>query len=101
MDDAIGETLEALRVTGQDGNTLVFSFRDNGGPVTKNGSNNAPLRGGKGDVYEGGMRVPFVVKWPKKLPTGVNCDLPVCSLDVFATSVAAAGASMPIDCKYE
>jgi len=101
MDDAIGETLEALRTSGQEKNTLVFFFSDNGGPITKNGSSNDPLRGAKGDVYEGGMRVPFLVKWPAKLPAGANYDLPVSSLDVFATSLGVAGAEMPTDRKYD
>jgi arylsulfatase A-like enzyme len=104
MDDAIGLALDTLRTTGQDQNTLVFFFSDNGGPVKDgkgNGSSNAPLRGGKGDVYEGGMRVPFVIKWPAKLPAGVKYDLPVSSLDVFATSLAVAGIEMPTDKKYD
>ena len=69
LDDAIGETLAALRETGQPQRTLVFFFSDNGGPITVNGSINAPLRAGKGTVYEGGIRVPFVVSWPGRLPT--------------------------------
>ena len=101
LDDAIGEALEALRTTGQEKNTLVFFFSDNGGPITVNGSKNDPLRGAKGDVYEGGMRVPFVVKWPVKLPAGKTFELPVSSLDVFATSMAVAGAAMPTDRKYD
>ena len=103
MDDAIGAALDSLRASGQDQNTLVFFFSDNGGPigVKGNGSNNGPLHGGKGDVYEGGMRVPFVVKWPAKLPVGVKYDLPVSSLDVFATSLAVAGAEMPTDKIYD
>ncbi len=104
MDDAIGLALDTLRTTGQDQNTLVFFFSDNGGPVKDgkgNGSSNAPLHGGKGDVYEGGMRVPFVIKWPAKLPAGVKYDLPVSSLDVFATSLAVAGIEMPTDKKYD
>lgn len=104
MDDAIGLALDTLRTTGQDQNTLVFFFSDNGGPVKDgkgNGSSNTPLRGGKGDVYEGGMRVPFVIKWPAKLPAGVKYDLPVSSLDVFATSLAVAGIEMPTDKKYD
>ena len=52
-------------------------------------------------MYEGGVRVPFVVKWPAKLPAGVTFDRPVSSLDVFATSLAAAGATMPTDRKYD
>lgn len=101
MDDAIGEALEALRISGQEQNTLVFFFSDNGGPITVNGSSNDPLRGAKGDVYEGGMRVPFVVKWPAKLPAGKNYDFPVSSLDVFATSLGVAGAAMLNDRKYD
>lgn len=104
MDDAIGETAEALRATGQDENTLVFFFSDNGGPVKEgkgNGSINAPLHGGKGDVYEGGVRVPFLVKWPAKFPAGTTYDHPVISLDVFATALAVANAPMPVDKKYD
>jgi arylsulfatase A-like enzyme len=101
LDDAIGATLEALRATSQDEKTLVFFFSDNGGPITKNGSRNDPLRGAKGDVYEGGMRVPFIIKWPAKLPSGKHYDSPVSALDVFATSLAVAGVAMPIDKKYD
>lgn len=101
LDDAIGEALGALRDSAQDKNTLVFFFSDNGGPITVNGSHNDPLRGAKGDVYEGGMRVPFVVKWPAKLKAGKTYELPVSSLDVFATSLGVAGAKMPTDRKYD
>jgi arylsulfatase A-like enzyme len=103
MDDAIGETLAALRETAQDKRTLVFFFSDNGGPVgaNGNGSNNSPLRGGKGSVYEGGVRVPFVVSWPDRLPAGRKYEQPVSTLDVFATALASAGAPMPTDRKYD
>ena len=101
MDDAIGETLGALRASGQEENTLVFFFSDNGGPISVNGSRNDPLRGAKGDVYEGGMRVPFVVKWPAKLKQGSVYGLPVSSLDVFATALSVAGAAMPEDKTYD
>jgi arylsulfatase A-like enzyme len=90
MDDAIGAVLAALDQTGQRERTLVFFFSDNGGELgTK--ADNGPLRKGKGSVYEGGIRVPFLVSWPAKLPAGKNYDLPVSSLDVFATVLAAAG----------
>jgi arylsulfatase A-like enzyme len=101
MDDAIGETLQALRETGQDRRTLVFFFSDNGGPVTVNGSSNHPLRGAKGSVYEGGFRVPFVIAWPERLPAGKVDARPVSSVDVFATTLAAAGVPMPTDRKYD
>jgi arylsulfatase A-like enzyme len=101
LDDAIGEALAALRETGQQQRTLVFFFSDNGGPITVNGSINAPLRAGKGAVYEGGVRVPFVVSWPGRLPTGRDYAQPVSSVDVFATALAVAGVPMPTDRKYD
>jgi len=101
MDDAIGETIGALRETEQEQRTLVFFFSDNGGPVGINGSDNTPLRGAKGSVYEGGVRVPFVMAWPGRLPAGRTDDRPVSSLDVFATSLGAAGVAMPTDRRYD
>ena len=103
LDDAIGTTLAALRETAQDQRTLVFFFSDNGGPVgpNGNGSINSPLRAGKGTVYEGGVRVPFVVSWPGHLPAGKTYAQPVCSLDVFATALATAEVPMPTDRKYD
>ena len=101
MDDAIGETLAALRATQQEQRTLVFFFSDNGGPVGINGSDNSPLRGAKGSVYEGGIRVPFVVAWPGRIRGGATDERPVSSVDVFATSLAAAGVAMPTDRKYD
>jgi arylsulfatase A-like enzyme len=103
MDDAIGAALSALRESGQEKRTLVFFFSDNGGPIGSgsNGSVNAPLRAGKGAVYEGGIHVPFVVSWPGTLPSGKTYNPPVSSLDVFATALAAAGAPMPTDRKYD
>ncbi|MBL9187156.1 MAG: sulfatase-like hydrolase/transferase [Opitutaceae bacterium] len=97
LDDAIGETLAALRASGQAERTLVFFFSDNGGPIAVNGSLNTPLRDGKGSVYEGGVRVPFVLRWPAALPAGARSAAAVSALDVFATALAAAGAPMPAD----
>jgi arylsulfatase A-like enzyme len=103
LDDAVGEILDAVMATGQDRRTLVFFFSDNGGPLAphSNGSQNTPLRDGKGSVYEGGIRVPFVVSWPGTLPAGGKYHQPVCSLDVLATTLAAAGVPMPTDKKYD
>lgn len=103
MDDAVGETLAALRETAQDMRTLIFFLSDNGGPIgaASNGSSNTPLRAGKGSVYEGGVRVPFIVNWPGRLPAGKTYDQPVSSLDVFATVLASAGVPMPTDRKYD
>jgi arylsulfatase A-like enzyme len=104
MDDAIGAVLGSLSETKQTARTLVFFFSDNGGPIKQgggNGSSNRPLRGGKGDVYEGGVHVPFVVSWPGKVPAGEDYEAPVSSLDAFATSLALAGVPMPTDRKFD
>lgn len=104
MDDAIGNVLDALRETKQDKRTLVFFFSDNGGQVIPEhwaGSSNLPLRAGKGQVYEGGVHVPFVMSWPGKLTAGRVYDPPVSSLDVFPTALAMAGVEMPTDKVYD
>ena len=99
MDDAIGEVQAALQATGQDRRTLVFFFSDNGGPISVNGSSNHPLRGAKGQLYEGGVRVPFLVAWPEKIAGGRTDHRMVSSLDVFATALTVAGAPLPADPK--
>lgn len=100
LDDAIGAVTAALAETGQRERTLIFFFSDNGGH-TPSGSDNSPLRAMKGTLYEGGVRVPFLVSWPAKLPAGATFDQPVSSIDVFATALAAAGVAMPTDRKYD
>ncbi|MCB1275399.1 sulfatase [Prosthecobacter sp.] len=94
MDEAVGGVLAKLDETKQSENTLIFFVSDNGGPnlAAKSGSNftdNAPLRGAKGMVYEGGMRVPFLVSWPAKIKPGIY-EQPVIALDFLPTSLAAA-----------
>ena len=78
-----------------DDNTLVFFISDNGGPTlprtTVNGSHNNPLRGSKRTTLEGGIRVPFLVKWPGQLPAGKVYEQPVIQLDILPTALAAAG----------
>lgn len=102
MDDAIGETLTALRASGQEERTLVIFFSDNGGPpASVNGADNAPLRGAKGSPYEGGIRVPFLMAWPGRLAAGTTDDRPVSAIDVFATTLGLAGVAMPTDRKYD
>ncbi len=103
MDDAIGATLAAVKAAGAEENTLVFFISDNGGPVGErgNGSTNTPLREGKGTVFEGGIRVPFLVSWPAKLPRGKDYAQPVIQLDFFATALAASGATLPPNVKLD
>jgi len=90
MDHAIGKVTEKLSAAGLANDTLVFFISDNGGPPG-NGSSNGPLHGVKATTWEGGVRVPFLVSWPGKLPEGVKYDHPVIQLDITATSLAAAG----------
>jgi arylsulfatase A-like enzyme len=100
MDEAIGRVLDALKRTGADENTLIIFFSDNGG-ARKNLANNGVLRDYKHSVYEGGIRVPFIVRWPDELPKGKVCDEPVISLDVMPTICAAVGAKLPGDRVYD
>jgi len=92
LDDGVGQVLETLRELKLESDTLIFFLSDNGGPIAVNGSSNAPFHGAKGTPFEGGIRVPFVVRWPRRLPKGKVLHDPVISLDIFPTAVAAAGA---------
>ncbi|NOX54562.1 MAG: sulfatase-like hydrolase/transferase [Planctomycetes bacterium] len=91
LDDSIGKILKTLREAGLEQDTLVFFLSDNGGPTRELTSSNRPLRGGKGDLYEGGIRVPFLLQWKGHVPAGLVYQHPVISLDVFATAAAATG----------
>lgn len=102
MDDAVGEILKAIDDAGRTNDTLVIFYSDNGGPQSSNGSSNAPLRGDKLSVWEGGIRIPFAMQWKGKIPAGGVYDQPVISLDATAMAAAAAGATLgspdrPID----
>lgn len=100
LDDAIGTVIKALEESGQRLRTMVIFISDNGGHVPS-GSNNSPLRGIKGTLYEGGVRVPFLISYPAKLPAGVDYAQPVSSVDFLATTLAAAGIAMPNDKTYD
>lgn len=88
VDDGVGEILDQLDALNLAENTLVVFLSDNGGPEHVNASDNGPLRGKKGDVFEGGIRVPFAMRYPKTIPAGLRYDHPVISLDIFASIVA-------------
>jgi arylsulfatase A-like enzyme len=95
LDDAVGSVLSKLRETRLLENTLVFFVSDNGGPTPNTTSGNGPLRGYKGQVLEGGIRVPFLIQWQGRLPAGKVYDHPVIALDIHPTAVAAGGGSIP------
>ncbi|MHC4824590.1 MAG: sulfatase-like hydrolase/transferase [Planctomycetota bacterium] len=96
VDDGVGKVLEEIDRQGLSEDTLVVYLSDNGG-ATNNGSINDPLRGRKGSLYEGGVRVPFAMRWPGSIPAGLDYDHPVLSLDIAATIVKQAGAEVPAD----
>ncbi len=90
LDQSVGEIIQKLREEGLENNTLIVFLSDNGGPTRELTSSNLPLRGGKGDYYEGGIRIPFIIQWKSYLPQGKVYDQPVISLDLFPTFAAAA-----------
>jgi len=100
LDDNIGRVLKSLDDMGINENTLVFFLNDNGGAEI-NSSDNLPLAGFKGTPLEGGIRVPYLVRWPWKIDAGQVNHQPVSSLDIFATSVAAAGGTLATDRPYD
>jgi arylsulfatase A-like enzyme len=89
MDEAIGELLGLLDEYGIANNTLVIFLSDNGGA---GGAENRPLRGGKSQLFEGGLRVPCLVRWPGKAPAGTVNEEFLTALEVFPTVLAAVGA---------
>jgi len=104
LDENIGRILDKLRKTGLEKNTLVFFLSDNGGPTGlprkspdapfqygQNTSLNDPCRGVKGELLEGGIRVPFMVQWKGRIPAGRVLDHPVISLDIVPTALAVSG----------
>ena len=94
LDDNVGRVLAHLRAPGLAENTLVVFLSDNGGPTKELTSRNDPLRGGKGELWEGGIRVPFIVSWPGRITPRTDAT-PVISLDATATALALAGISAP------
>lgn len=101
MDQAVGKILDKIRDMGDENNTLIFFFSDNGGPTRSTTSSNGPLRGFKMTTWEGGTRVPFSVQWKGKLPAGKTYDHPVVQLDILPTALAAAGVDVKPEWKLD
>lgn len=99
MDEGIGRVIQTLKDEGVFNNTLIFYFSDNGG-AKNNRSDNLPFRDFKHSVYEGGLRVPFVISWPATLTPG-TCDEPVISIDILPTIFAALDIDLPQDRIYD
>ena len=92
MDESIGQMLDLLDKLGLADNTLVIFFSDNGGG---GGSSNRPLRGGKGRMFEGGIRVPCIVRWPGVIPPGTASNEFLTSMEIFPMLCRAAGVPPP------
>jgi arylsulfatase A-like enzyme len=95
MDEGIGRVVAAVEKAGLEQNTLICFISDNGGPITRNAPNaskNTPLRGGKGETWEGGIRVPFFMRWKGHIAEGGVIHEPVIQMDLTATALALAGA---------
>jgi arylsulfatase A-like enzyme len=92
MDQAVGKVLAKLKELGLDDNTVVCFTSDNGGLSTSEGSptSNLPLRGGKGWLYEGGIREAFLIRWPGTAEASSTCDVPVVSTDFYPTLLEMA-----------
>jgi arylsulfatase A-like enzyme len=101
MDDAVGRLLGMLRESKLEEDTLIFFISDNGGPTDVNTSRNYPLSGYKGQVLEGGIRIPYMMQWKGHLPAGKVYDSPVISLDIHPTAVAAVGGTIPADARLD
>jgi arylsulfatase A-like enzyme len=92
LDDGVGVLMNKLEELGLDKRTLVVFTSDNGATPA---SPQEPLRGNKGCYYEGGVREPFLVRWPDVVKPGTRCDVPVINVDLYATFLAAAGVDVP------
>jgi arylsulfatase B len=95
LDDGVGRVLDCLREHQLEERTLVIFLSDNGGPTRELTSSNAPFRGEKGQLYEGGVRVPFLAQWKGRLPAVRVETRMVSALDLFPTALSAAELSLP------
>ncbi len=101
LDTSVGRVLEALEARGLRESTLVIFISDNGGALYTHATNNAPFQGGKFTLFEGGIRVPYSMRWPGRIPAGARYDEPVSALDIVATVASAVGLELPDDRPFD
>lgn len=100
LDDGVGEVIGKLKEEGIFEKTIVFFLTDNGGAKVME-ANNAPLYGFKSSLYEGGIRTPFIVSWPKKFAGARSIDTPVISLDILPTVLDGLGVTLPTEPAFD
>ena len=101
LDEAVGAVVAKLRQKRLEQDTLVFFLSDNGCPVMTGAGTNAPLNGEKVTYYEGGIRVPFIARWPGRLPAGQVYRQPVVSRDIVPIFLSAAGLRLPSGIEFD
>ncbi|MCX6955682.1 MAG: sulfatase [Verrucomicrobia bacterium] len=112
VDESVGRVMAKLDELKLAENTVLIFMSDNGGVggyvregLKKGGgtdiTDNAPLRNGKGSLYEGGTRVPFIVRWPGRIPAGSACEVPAIHVDIYPTFAELAGGRMPANQVYD
>lgn len=105
LDRGVGELMGTLKKLDLVENTIFVFFSDNGGRggygflghAGNNITSNAPLKSGKGSFHEGGIRVPLIVRWPRRIQAGTTCEVPVIGIDFYPTLLRAAGLGQPDD----
>ena len=101
LDGAVGALLAKLRETGLEKDTMLVFLSDNGCPVMTGAGTNGPLNGQKVTYYEGGIRVPFMMQWPGRIPAGKTYREPVVSRDILPTFLVAAGIAPPSSAVFD
>jgi arylsulfatase A-like enzyme len=101
VDDAIGKLMKSVKDMGLEEDTLIYFISDNGGASYTGATDNGPFKGGKLTMFEGGVNVPFIMKWKGHIPEGLVYENPVSSMDIFMTSAKVAECPLPEDRIYD
>ncbi len=101
LDDAVGSVIKKLELEGLTDNCLIFFISDNGGATYTRATDNAPLRGGKATHFDGGISVPFLIKYPNGLKARRAYSHPVSAVDIYSTIAAVSGATLAADRTYD
>ncbi len=101
LDTSVGRVVSAVDERGLAERTLIIFLSDNGGALYTHATSNAPFQGGKFTLFEGGVRVPFAMRWPGQIPAGLRFSEPVSAVDVVTTVAAAVGLELPKDRPYD